>query len=371
MKNKNLLYEIGLTLVKGIGPVITKQIVDNIDDISLLFTEKKHILERLPGLSRRLINEIKNPQVLSRAEQEVAFLEKSKCKALFLTSDEYPRRLKDCPDAPVMLYYKGNADLNALKIISIVGTRNATTYGKDITNKLIKDLKSNYPDILIVSGLAYGIDIAAHQAALKENTTTVAVLAHGLDRIYPALHRSVAIKMLENGGLLTEFTSETNPDRPNFVKRNRIVAGLADCTVVVQSAEKGGALITGDLAISYNRDLFSFPGRIDDGYSKGCNFLIKSRKAALITSAEDIFQEMNWNTKKNPASSVIVQREIFPDVTEEEKEILLTISRNESMQLNTLAIAMNLPISKLSVLLFELEMKGIIRCKPGGMYVLN
>ena len=368
MKNDNLLYEVGLTLVKGIGPVITKQLVDNLDDISLLFTEKKQALERIPGLSRRLINEIKNPQILKRAEQEALFLERSACEALFLTSENYPQRLKDCPDAPVMLYYKGNANLNTKKIVSIVGTRNANTYGKDLVNALIKDLKESYPDILIVSGLAYGIDIAAHRAALKEEALTVAVLAHGLDRIYPPGHRPIAVKMLKQGGLLTEFMSETTPDRPNFVKRNRIVAGMADCTVVVQSAEKGGALITADICSSYNRDLFAFPGRIDDEYSKGCNSLIKSRRAALITSAEDLLNEMNWNSKKGSASSRIVQRTLFPDMTEEEKAVYQCVSRKDNIQLNTLAVEMNLPISKLSVLLFELEMKGIVRCKAGGMY---
>jgi DNA protecting protein DprA len=370
MKNENLLYEIGLTLVKGIGPVIAKQLVDNLTDISLLFTEKKQMLERIPGLSRRLINEIKNPQILKRAEQEILFLERSGCEALFLTSKNYPQRLRDCPDAPVMLYYRGNANLNTSKIVSIVGTRNANAYGRDVTNALIADLKKSYPDILIVSGLAYGIDIVAHRAALKEEVQTVAVLAHGLDRIYPPAHRPVAIKMLNQGGLLTEFMSETNPDRPNFIKRNRIVAGIADCTVVVQSAEKGGALITAEICSSYNRDLFAYPGRTDDEYSKGCNSLIKSKKAALITSAEDLLNEMNWNSNSKKCSFFpsVIQRTLFLNITEEEKELLDCITKKENVQLNTLAIEMNLSVSKLSALLFELEMKGIIRCKAGGMY---
>lgn len=371
MKNKNLLYEIGLTLVKGIGPVITKQLVDNLIDISLLFTEQKHVLERISGLPRRLINEVRNPQILKRAEQEMLFLERANCEAFFLASKNYPQRLKDCPDAPVMLYYKGKTDLNALKIVSVVGTRNAGAYGKEVTNKLIEDLKKTYPDILIVSGLAYGIDIAAHRSALKHGAKTVAVLAHGLDRIYPPIHRSVAVKMLEQGGLLTEFMSETNPDRPNFVRRNRIVAGMADCTVVVQSAEKGGALITADICSSYNRDLFAFPGRVGDEFSKGCNSLIKSRKAALITSAEDLMNEMNWIRKEVSTPANAIQRNIFPDVTEEEKDLLQFISRKGSVQLNSLSIELNLPVSRLSVMLFELEMKGLVRCKPGGLFALN
>ena len=371
MKEDNLLYEIGLTLVKGIGPVITKQLVDNLDNISILFTEKKQALEKIPSLPKRLINEIKDPQILKRAEKELLFLERAACKALFLTSKGYPQRLKDCPDAPVMLYYKGNADLNALKIVSIVGTRNANAYGREIISNLIKNLAKNYPDILIVSGLAYGIDIAAHKASLKEDLPTVAVLAHGLDRIYPLTHRPVAVKMLKQGGLLTEFMSETNPDRPNFVRRNRIVAGMADCTIIVQSAAKGGALITGEIALSYNRDLFAFPGRVDDEFSKGCNALIKSRKAALITSAEDLLNEMNWTLKQKQTATSSVQRNLFPEVTGEEKELLQLLSRRPDIQLNILAVELNLPVSKLSVLLFELEMKGLVRCKPGGIYLLN
>ena len=370
MKNENLLYEVGLTLVKGIGPVTTKQLVDNLENISILFTEKEHLLERFPGLSRRLIGEIRNPQVLKRAEKELLFLERSRSEALFLTSEHYPQRLKDCPDAPVMLYYKGEADLNAAKVVSVVGTRNANAYGKEITSELIKGLKEHCPEVLIISGLAYGIDIAAHRSALKEDLGTVAVLAHGLDRIYPSVHRSVAVKMLKRGGLLTEFMSETNPDRPNFVRRNRIVAGMADCTVVVQSAEKGGALITAEIANSYNRDIFAFPGRPSDDYSKGCNSLIKSRKAALIASVADLLREMNWDEAAKPAAAPLVQRTLFPDLTEEEEKILRLISEQKNVQLNFLAIESNLPVSKLSVLLFELEMKGLVRCRPGGLYDL-
>ncbi|MDR1610296.1 MAG: DNA-processing protein DprA, partial [Candidatus Symbiothrix sp.] len=295
MINRNLIYQIGITLVKGIGNIIAKQIIDNLDDISLLFTEKKHLLERIPSLSRRIIDEIYKPEVLKRAEQEILFIEKNKITPLFITDSAYPKRLQECVDSPVILYYRGNTDLNVTKIISIVGTRNASAYGRDMTEQLLHDIKEKFPEMLIVSGLAYGIDIIAHRAALRENLATVGILAHGLDRIYPPAHRNTAVEMLNNGGLLTDFISETNPDRQNFVKRNRIIAGIADCTIVVESAEKGGALITANIVDSYNRDLFAFPGKAGDRYSEGCNSLIKFKKAALITSAKDVFREMNWD----------------------------------------------------------------------------
>ena len=370
MYNQDLIYQIGITLVKGIGDITAKQLVENLDDVALLFTEKKHVLEKISGLSRRIINEIHRPDVLKRAEKEICFIEKSLITPLFITDSGYPNRLKECVDAPVMLYFKGNADLNVEKIISIVGTRNATSYGKETTDRLIGDIRETFPETLIVSGLAYGIDIMAHRAALRENLATVGILAHGLDRIYPPAHRETAVEMINTGGLLTDYMSETNPDRQNFVKRNRIVAGISDCTVVIESAEKGGALITANIADSYNRDIFAFPGKTCDKYSKGCNSLIKYKKAALVSSAEDIFREMNWSNSLEPARPQAVQRALFPELNPEEQKVMEALSKAGSMQLNLLAIELNLPVSQLSVILFELEMNGLVRCKPGGMYGL-
>ncbi|GHT62863.1 DNA processing protein DprA [Bacteroidia bacterium] len=370
MNDQNLIYQIGITLVKGIGSTIAKQIIEKVNDISWVFKEKKHLLERIPGLSRRVIDEIHNSEVLKRAEQEVLFIEKNKIIPLFITNASYPKRLQECIDSPVMLYYRGNTDLNAAKVVSIVGTRNASAYGRDMTDHLLHDIKEKFPETLIVSGLAYGIDIFAHRAALRENLPTVSILAHGLDRIYPAVHRNTAIEMLNNGGLLTDFMSETNPDRQNFVKRNRIIAGIADCTIVVESAEKGGALITANIADSYNRDLFAYPGKAGDRYSEGCNALIKYRKAALVTSAQDVFREMNWDVQSQAAGRQAVQRNLFIDLDPEEKRITDLLSKMENTQLNVLAIELDWPVSKLSGVLFELEMKGVIRCKPGGVYAL-
>ncbi|MDR1526357.1 MAG: DNA-processing protein DprA [Dysgonamonadaceae bacterium] len=367
MNDQDLIYRIGITLIKGIGIVTAKQVIETLGDASFLFQEKAQRLERIPGISRRMIAEIHRPEVLRRAEQEVAFIEKNKITPLYIREDTYPSRLKECVDAPVLLYFKGTADLNAQKIISIVGTRNASPYGKEMTENLVQDIARMYPGTIIVSGLAYGIDICAHKAALKNALPTVGVLAHGLDRIYPPAHRSVAVEMLEQGGLLTDFMSETNPDRQNFVKRNRIVAGIADCTVVVESAGKGGALITAGIADSYNKDVFAVPGKATDVYSAGCNSLIKYKKAALVTCAEDIFREMCWNEtqeKRQPA----VQRNLFPDLTSEEQAITEFLAGKEHAQLNTICVELNLPVYQLAPLLFELEMKGIVRCMPGGMY---
>jgi DNA processing protein len=370
MTDQNLLYQIGITLVKGIGNITARQIIDNLQDVSLLFTEKKNRLESVPGLSRKIIEEIHKPEVLKRAEEELAFIEQKRISPLFIKNPDYPRRMAEGVDAPTMLYYKGTADLNKAKIISIVGTRKATAYGREMTDCLLRDLAAKIPDLIVVSGLAYGIDIIAHRAAIRTSLDTVGVLAHGLDRIYPSEHRDVAAKMLTQGGIITDFLSKTNPDKQNFVKRNRIIAGLADCTVIVESAAKGGALITADIADSYNRDVFAFPGKASDRYSEGCNTLIKQKKAALITSADDLLAEMNWNAETEKQTAPAVQRNLFINLTEEEQQIAAILTKTGNMQLNIMSVELNMKVSRLSNLLFELEMKGIVRCKPGGMYSL-
>ncbi len=370
MYSQNLIYQIGLTLVRGIGNIIAKQIIEYLGGAEPLFKEKAYALERIPGITPRIIAEIRKPEVLRRAEKEVCFIEKNKIRALYIRDEDYPSRFRECIDSPVMLYYLGNADLNARRIVSIVGTRNATAYGREMTERMIKGLAEKYPDILVVSGLAYGIDYAAHQAALKEHMPTVGVLAHGLDRIYPYTHKNIAIQMVENGGLLTDFMSETNPDRQNFVKRNRIIAGISDCTIVIESANKGGALVTANIADSYHKDVLAIPGRADDVYSQGCNRLIKEKKAALIECAEDILREMCWEIPLPHKPVEAIQRTFLPDLSPEQQQVVDILSQTESMQLNVLAIELNRPVSKLSVSLFDLEMNGIVRCMPGGLYRL-
>jgi DNA processing protein len=268
-----------------------------------------------------------------------------------------------------MIYTKGNCDLNNGKFIGIVGTRNATETGKENCKKLISDLSLAQPNSIIVSGLAYGIDICAHKSALDASLPTIGVLGHGLDRIYPSSHRSTAVKMLQNGSLLTEYLSQTNPDRQNFVQRNRIIAGLCDAIIVVESAVRGGALITAELANEYNRDVFAFPGRVGDEWSAGCNALIKNNKASLIESANDILQFMNWEKQNSNQLSSTVQTALFLDLSNDEQKIVGTLRQNtDGLQLNELAIQLEKPVSKISSLLLEMEFKGLVKCLPGNLY---
>ncbi|MDR2626660.1 MAG: DNA-processing protein DprA [Dysgonamonadaceae bacterium] len=366
--SQNLIYKIGLTLVKGVGDIVAKQMLQKVEDVEVLFREKKHLLQRISGMTPRIVDSLQDPQVLIRAEEELNFIQKNNIQVFFFQDDDYPQRLCDCIDSPVLLYFKGNTNLNAAKIISIVGTRQATGYGKETTEKIISGIADIYPETLIVSGLAYGIDIIAHKAAMNAGLPTVAILAHGLDRIYPPLHRNYAVSMLSNGGLLTDFLSKTDPDRQNFVKRNRIVAGIADCTLVVESAVKGGALITADIASSYGKDVFAIPGNINNIYSQGCNKIIKENKAALVENAEDICQFLNWEAKTGKTPDA-VQQTLFIELNEQEQTIYdLLKQHKEGLQINLLASQINIPISRLSMILFELEMKSAIKCLPGGVY---
>jgi DNA processing protein len=366
--NRNLIYHIGITLVKGIGNVSARKIVENLNDVSLLFIDKKRTLEHVPDLKPRIVDEIHNPAVLKRAEKEILFIEKNNITPLFINDPAYPQRLKNCHDAPVMLYYRGSADLNAERIISIVGTRNVTAYGRTTVERMVKDLAERLPDVIIVSGLAYGIDGIAHRAAIRENLETVGVLAHGLDRIYPAANHDLALKMLKQGGLLADFMSKTHIERGNFVQRNRIIAGLSDCTVVVESPAKGGSLITADLASSYGREVFAVPGRIGDGYSEGCNRLILRNEAHMMTSVDDLLKEMNWDLTVKKPDAGSVRNDSLPDVKDDERVVFDAISKAGSMHVNELSYKLDIPVSRLSNLLFELEFKGLIRSRPGGMF---
>lgn len=363
------IYQLGLTMINGIGNILARHLLETLGDEEAIFREKNGPLERVPGITRQLAAEIKRAEVLLRAEKELDFIEKNHIRTYFLTDKQYPQRLKECPDAPVLFYFKGNADLSARRIVSLVGTRQATDYGKCQTERLIADLAVSFPDLLVVSGLAYGIDICAHRAALRAGLPTVGVLAHGLDRIYPPAHRSTAVEMLEAGGLLTDFPAGTNPDRPNFVRRNRIVAGLADATVVVESAEKGGSLVTADLAFSYGRDVFSFPGRVYDTHSRGCHLLIRQNKAGLITSADDLISAMRWDVGRMEAPLTRQTRLVFPDEGPE-GEVVAWLEKEEEVQIDRLAAALKMPVQQMSALLFTMEMKGLVRALPGNRYRL-
>ena len=364
------IYSIALTMVPGIGHIGAKHLIDGMGNAVDVFRLRKEIPERIPEVSQRVIEALDCPQAVLRAEQEYEFIRKNRISCLSFHDEAYPSRLRECEDAPVVLFFKGNADLNSLHILNMVGTRNATDYGTQICASFLRDLKALCLDVLVVSGLAYGIDIHAHREALANELPTVGVLAHGLDRIYPHLHRKTAVDMLEKGGLLTEFLSGTNPDRHNFISRNRIVAGMCDATIVIESAEKGGSLITAELAEGYHRDCFAFPGRMSDEYSKGCNRLIRDNKASLLLSAEDFVQAMGWNMQTTLSEKVSVQRSLFIELSEEEQKIVAILEKLGNLQINSLVVEADIPVNKMTAILFELEMKGVIRVLAGGMYQL-
>ena len=369
MKTEETIHTLALTRIPGLGLIGARHLLQASGNATVLLRQTDNLPDLVPGITPRTLEALKEhaEEAIRLAEAELEFAEKNQITCLTQQDEAYPSRLRECDDAPLALFYRGTADLNRLHVINMVGTRHATDYGKEICHNFIHDLQQLFPDVLIVSGLAYGIDIQAHRCALECGFDTVGVLAHGLDRIYPAAHRQTAIQMLQQGGLLTEFPSGTNPDRQNFVRRNRIIAGISDATIVVESAEKGGALITADIAESYHRDCFAFPGRIDAPYSVGCNQLIRNNRAVLLQSAEELIKAMNWDVQ--PTVPTTIQRQLFPELTEEENEICHLLEKHpDGLQINTLVVETNIPINRITGILFELEMKGVIRTLAGGMY---
>jgi len=344
---------------------LAKNLISYCGGVDQVFKAKRTQLMKIPGIGEKIANSVVSFKAFEKAEQEVGFIEKHKVKPLFYLHDNYPSRLKQVEDAPVMLYYLGNGDLNNAKIVGIVGTRKASDYGKTCTEELINGLAET--GCLILSGLAFGIDIQAHRSALKYNLPTVGVLAHGLDRIYPAIHTATAKKMIDNGGLLTEFMSGSIPDRENFPKRNRIVAALCDVLVVVETAERGGAMITAELANGYNKDVASFPGRVNDEYSKGCNKLIKANKATLVTNTEDLYYLMGWNSSK-PIPKI--QQSLPLDLSMDDLAIYEFIKSKTKVAIDEIAFFFQVDSSNLSLQLLEMEFKGHIRTLPGKVYEL-
>lgn len=363
---EDLLYQIALTLIPNIGSVHAKALVNIYGDAQSVFKAKKKELENIEGIGTIRANSIKSFPDFTTSEEEVKFIEQYKIRPLFITDKNYPQRLLNCYDSPVLLYYRGNADLNTSKTISIVGTRNNTDYGKAVCEDLIKGLAEE--NVLVISGLAFGIDTIAHKAALKNNLQTVGVLAHGLDRIYPSQNKSLAKQMVEQGGLVTEFISNTNPDKQNFPKRNRIVAGMCDAVIVIETGKKGGSLITAELGNSYNKDVFAIPGKVNDNKSEGCNYLIKNNKASLITCADDLLEMMNWTTAaKKPAKK---QRELFIELTPDERTIFEILQQQEQVHIDELYFKSGLSSSSVAAALLMLEMQNIIASLPGKMYKL-
>lgn len=364
----SLLHQLALTFIKNIGPVVSRSLLHHYGNAEQVFKVSKEKLLHVPGIGEKRLGGIDLAAALFRAEEELQFIEKNGIDVIFYTDANYPKRLKNCIDAPILLYAKGNMNLNPPHVISIVGTRNATDYGKQLCRQLVEELQQY--KTLIVSGLAHGIDVTAHKESLKQNMPTVGVLGHGLDRMYPAQNRSIADKMQEHGGILTEFPSGTVPDRENFPQRNRIVAGMADATVVIEASIKGGALITAEIANSYNRDVFAFPGRVGDEYSEGCNFLIRNNKAALLTCAADLAYSLGWENI-DESKPVKEQLSLPMDMSADERIIFDIIQQhNAPLAIDDLTIKTNMPMSQLAMNLLNMELQGFIRSMPGKTYCL-
>ena len=362
----SLKHQIALTLINGVGTLIAKKLLQHFGSAERVFSANLKELLQLDGIGKKTAEAILNTNAVELAEQELAFIEKHQIQVLFHEDENYPKRLKNCYDAPLLLYYKGTISLNQQRVISIVGTRNATAYGKMLCKQLTEVLKPY--NVLIVSGLAHGIDAAAHKECVVSDMPTIGVLGHGLDRIYPAAHRELAAKMLKNGGLLTEFLPGSNPDRENFPKRNRIIAGMADVTIVVEASIKGGALITAEIANSYNRDVYAFPGRVNDEFSEGCNFLIKTNRAGLINHPQDLIYYLGWDDEAS-TKKASVQVHLPLDLNKDERTVCEAILTSP-LAIDDLFVTTNIAQSKLAIILLTLEMKGIIVALPGKLYKL-
>lgn len=354
---------IALKMVPLIGDATARMLLVYCGSAKAIFKEKKGALMRIPGIGDALSRSITGFGDFERAEQELAYIQKNGITPYFYTDENYPYRLKECADAPLILYFKGEANLNHHRMVGIVGTRKPTDYGQQFCTSLVEALSGH--DVMIISGLAYGIDITAHRSALAHGIPTVGVLAHGLDLLYPPPHQKVAVKMQKNGGILSEYMSGCEPEKEHFPDRNRIIAGLSDAVVVVEAAVKGGALITAEYANNYNRDVFALPGRVQDEVSVGCNRLIKTNKAALIESADDIVRMMNWDLNHVPR---VKQAELLFNLSEPEMRIVNLLGTSERVHIDTISNGCDIPVNELALLLLNLELNGIISSKPGKFY---
>ncbi|UPZ16725.1 DNA-processing protein DprA [Flavobacterium humidisoli] len=363
MTDQELFNLLALLKVDGVGDIMGKKLLNSFGDASAIFKAKNSQLAGVDGIGSVLLKNLKDKSVFEKADKELSFIKKNNIEVSFFQDENYPERLKHCFDAPILIFTAGNLNFKNKKIISIVGTRQITSYGTDFCKNLIEDLAPLDP--VIVSGFAYGVDIVAHQAAMDFNLQTVGVLAHGLNQIYPRTHKKYMARMEENGGFITEFWSDSNPDKEKFVRRNRIVAGMAEATIVIESADKGGSLITANMANDYNRDVFAVPGRVTDKYSQGCNNLIKTQKANVLTSAADLIYMLNWDIKENPKT---IQKQLFVELGTEEQKIYDFLQKNGKELLDIIAIECDIPIFKLSGILIGMELKGVIRPLPGKLF---
>lgn len=373
MHEQEILNMLTLSRISYFNSAEVMQLWRKAGSATAIMDNRRNICDLMPDCNRRTADALADTaEAEARAESEIEFAARNGIEILCMGSEGYPQRLKECADAPLVMFYKGTARLNRMRVINIVGTRHCTAYGQDCIHSFVKDLSAMCPDVLIVSGLAYGVDICAHREALENGLDTVAVLAHGLDYLYPPRHRDTADRMLTQGGLLTEFFSNTNADKLNFLRRNRIVAGISDATVLIESAAHGGGLVTARIANSYSRDVFAFPGRTGDMYSEGCNNLIRDNKAGLICSAADFINAMGWQTdaRLEQARRKGIERTLFPELTPDEQAVADALQKENDQQINSLTLTSGIPVSRLAATLFTLEMKGMVRCMAGGVYHL-
>ena len=373
MNEQQLLYNIALTRIGHFSLASALHLYRTLGSGEEIFLHRNEAQDILPDCSPRLIDNLKDwSEPLKRAEVELEFCRNNNIRVLCLGDDNYPKRLEDCADAPLVMYYKGNANLNQSRVINIIGTRHCTTYGADFIRRFIHDLKALCPEVLVVSGLAYGVDINAHQQALAVGYETVGVVAHGLDYLYPAAHKDVAREMVNHGGLLTEFMTCTNADKGNFVRRNRIVAGMSDACILVESAAHGGGMITAGIAFDYGREVFALPGRVGDHFSEGCNNAIRENKAMLLTSVEDFVKTMGWedDALRIEAQKKGIERQLFPDLSPEQQRIVDVLTKSNDLQLNQLSVKTGIPIGDITSILFQMEMMGVVKPMAGGNYHL-
>ena len=369
--NPDLKYKVALTMVRGVGPLIAKKLISSFGTAEMIFTSSKKSLEAVPGVGSILAEQIKKPGLLERAEKELSFIDKIGGDIICFEDPDYPRRLLDCEDLPIVLYRKGAMKVNANRVLGVVGTRKMTSYGKKMVEEILEELACRFPDLLVISGLAYGVDGCAHRKAVELGLQSIGVVGHGLDMLYPAEHRALANRMMQNGGLISEFHSKSVIDRKNFVSRNRIIAGMSDVVLVVESGMRGGALLTAEFANSYNRDVCAVPGKVGDPYSMGCNQLIKTNRAVMVESSDDIIDLMNWDEQQESKGKVPVAISTLLNLTEKERLVVSALEIEDKMQVNHLSRKLQISMGELSSLLFEMEMKDLIISMPGGIYSLK
>ena len=362
MSESELIYLLALQRIPNIGDVTAKKLLQYFGSATAIFEAKKQKITAIDGIGERTAALLDFSTYEREVLQEIDFIKETDINVRYFQDQDYPSHLKHCIDAPILLFERGNMDLQQKKIISIVGTRKATTHGTAFCEQLIEDLAPLNP--VIVSGFAYGIDICAHKAALANNLQTIGCLAHGLNQIYPKVHKKYEAEVLKNGGFLSDFWSDKTFDRKNFLKRNRVIAGISEATIVIESAEKGGSLVTADIANSYNREVFAVPGRATDSLSKGCNELIKMQKAQLITSAADLIYYLGWEIEdKKPQ-----QTQLFIELSAEEEKVLLQLKNLGKTELDVLALACQMPTFEITTYLLNLELNGLVRPLPGKMF---